>query len=113
MTMREREMETAKRFGILDKMEKLEEDLLSVKNASDFIDFDLDGFYDGIKQVIVIIGYDIPVGTENYFEVRRRFVVDVLEVAMKNGLTRTEDRIEDYGESFYIVFNHDDTWKRV
>ena len=111
MTMREREMETAKRFGILDKMEKLEKDLLSVENASDFIDFDLDGFYDDMKQVIVIIGYDIPVGTENYFEVRRKFVVDVLEVAMKNGLTKTEDRIEDYGESFYIVFKHDDTWK--
>lgn len=110
MTMREREMETAKRFGVLDKMEKLEKDLLSVKNASDFIDFDLDGFYDDMKQVIVIIGYDIPVGTENYFEVRRRFVMDVLEVAMKNGLTKTEDRIEDYGESFYIVFKHDDTW---
>ena len=106
------EMETAKRFGILDKMEKLEKDLLSVENASNFIDFDLNGFYDDMKQVIVIIGYNIPVGTENYFEVRRRFVVDVLEVAKENGLSRTEDRIEECSGCFYIVFKHDDTWRK-
>ena len=112
MTMREREMETAKRFNILDKVEKLEKELIAVDMA-DMVDFDLNGFYDDMKQVIVLVGYKFPYRAENWFDMRRKFISDVLHVAKNNGLTRTEDRIEDYGKCFYFVFNHDDTWKRV
>ena len=107
--MKERTINTAKQFSILDKVEKLEAELLSIKGVVE-VDFDLDGFYDNLKQVIFLTKYDIPVETENYFEARRQLIADVLKVAEENGLKRTEDRIEDYGTWFYFVTSCGDRW---
>lgn len=100
--MKERTLNTAKRFGILDRIEKLEADLLKIDRINR-VEFDLDGFYDDLNQVIFVTEYDIPVTLDNYFEVRKQLINDVLRVAKENGLNRTEDRIEDYGAHFYFV----------
>lgn len=110
--MRDRDFKTAKKFNIVDKIRKLEKELLTVNGVID-IDFDLDGFYDNMCQVIFLTKYDISINLDNYFEVKRQLIKEVIEVAAKNGLKRTEDRIEDYGEHFYFVFKHDNTWKTV
>ena len=107
--MKDRTIKTAERFGILAKVEKLEAELLKVDGVV-AVDFDLDGFYDGIRQVIFLTKYDIPVTLENYFEARKNLIHNVLEVAKNNGLKRTKDSIEDYGEWFYFVTSCGDRW---
>ena len=100
--MRERERKTAQQFNILDKVEKLEKDLLTIDRVME-VEFDLDGFYDNMNQVIFLTKYDIPADTEDYFNKRKKLIADVIKIAHNHGLTRTEDRIEDYGEHFYFV----------
>lgn len=107
--MRERTVKTAERFSIMDKVEKLEKELLEVDGVTE-VDFDLDGFYDGIHHVIFLTKYDIPVELENYYEVRKQMVKNILEVASNNGLKRTGDSIEDYGEWFYFVTSCGNRW---
>ena len=105
--MKERELRTAIKFNIIDKVEKLEKELLEIEGVTE-VDFDLDGFYDDMHQVIFLTKYDIPVASENYFELRKKLINDVIKVANDNGLRRTEDRIEDYGEHFYFIMK---CWK--
>lgn len=107
--MKERTLNTANRFVILDKVEKLERQLLEIDGVVE-VDFDLDGFYDDSNQVIFLTKYDIPVTLENYYEVRKQLINNVLKVAKNNGLNRTEDRIEDYGEWFYFVTTCGNRW---
>ena len=107
--MKERTLRTAKEFSILDKVEKLEKELLSIDGVTE-VDFDLDGFYDGLNHVIFLTKYNIPVALENYFEVRKQMVKDILRVANENGLKRTGDNIEDYGEWFYFVTSCGNRW---
>ncbi len=99
-------------FGVSDKLEKLEEDLLKIPHITK-VDFDLDGFLDDIKQVIFVLKYDIPADTENYFGERNALINSALDVAAYNGLSRTDDAIEDHGEHFYFVTKCDDTWKKI
>lgn len=107
--MKDRTIKTAERFDILAKVEKLEAELLKVDGVIE-VDFDIDGFYDDIRHVIFLTKYDIPVTLENYFEARKNLIRNVLEVAKNNGLKRTEDSIEDYGEWFYFVTSCGDRW---
>lgn len=110
--MRKRAQKTAETFGILEKVKKLERDLLKVNGVTE-VDFDLDNLHDGLKQVIFLTRYDIPANSENYFGLRQQLIVDVLEVAKNNGLRRTGDRIEDYGEHFYFVTAMDtEVWSK-
>ena len=106
----DRMLKIAKRYNILENIHKLEKELLSIERVTE-VEFDLDGFLDNMGQVIFLTKYDIPVETEDYFKVRRKLLVDVIKVAQDNGLSRTEDRIEDYGTWFYFVFKHNDDWK--
>ena len=108
--MKNRTLKTATEFNILDKIQKLEKELLCIDRVTE-VDFDLDGFYDNIGQVIFLTKYDIPATTENYWHIRQKLLVEIVMVAKDNGLTRTEDSIEDYGTWFYFVFKHDKTWK--
>lgn len=101
--MEERELRAAKKFGILDKCQELEQELLQIGRVKK-IEFDLDEFYSNIYQVIILATYDIPVTLENYFEARKEVVNNIVNVAGTYGLTRTEDRIEDYGTAFYLSF---------
>lgn len=82
---------------------ELEQELLQIGRVKK-IEFDLDEFYSNIYQVIILATYDIPVTLENYFEARKEVVNNIVNVAGTYGLTRTEDRIEDYGTAFYFVF---------
>ena len=109
--LKDREKRTAEKYNIMGNIEKLHNDLLQIDRVTE-VDFDLDGFYDNMRQVIVLTKYYIPVTLENYYDVRRELKQNVIEIAKENGLTRTEDAIEDYGEWFYFVFNHDDTWDK-
>lgn len=110
--MEKRTERTARHFNIMENIEKLENELLKIDRVTK-IDFDLDGFYDSIGQVIFLTKYDIPAEMENYFEVRKQLLENVIKVAKENGLTRTEDRIEDYGEWFYFVMKHNNEWNRI
>ena len=75
------------------------------------VEFDLDGFWSDIYQVIFLTRYDIPVSLNNYYEIRSSVINQVVEIAEGNFLKRTEDRIEDYGEHFYFVFECMEEWK--
>jgi hypothetical protein len=108
--MKEREVRTAKKFGILDKCQELEQELLQIGRVEK-IEFDLNGFYSDIYQVIILAIYDIPATLENYFETRKEVVKNIIKVAGNYGLTRTEDAIEDYGTTFYFVFRCSKEWK--
>ena len=98
--LRDRQIRTAESFGILPLVEKLQADLLALDGVED-VDFDLDGFWDKIPYVIILPKYNIT--GENYFRRRRVLLTKILQEAERNGLYRTGDSIEDYGEHFYIV----------
>ena len=98
----DRHMETARRFGVLSDCERLERELLEIPGVTS-VEFDLDGFYDNIGQVIFLIGYDIDVSDPDYYDKRREMLKAVIICAYENGLARTEDSIEDYGEHYYFV----------
>lgn len=109
LTATERTKKTAEEFGITDKLEALTSDLMQIKGVVN-VEYDLDGFWDNMRQVIFLPKYDIPVEADDYFKQRSEMLKNVLETAKQHGLTRTEDSIEDYGEHFYIVTQHDKSW---
>ena len=95
-----RHKRTAEEHGILDLVETLQTKLLALDHIDD-VEFDLDGFCDNIPYIIFLPKYNIP--WENYFQHRRELLQEILKIASDLGLERTEDRIEDYGQHFYIV----------
>ena len=97
------ERETAKRFGILERIEALRADLLLCKFIEK-VEFDLSGFYDNLNQVIILTKYDIPTSSPTYYPDRHDLIESVLHIAQEHGLSRTGDMIEDYGKHFYFVF---------
>lgn len=101
--MKKREIETAERFNIMDNVTKLENELLTIKGVNS-VQYDLNGFYDDMNQVIFLTEHDVP------YENRKQFIKDIIEVAGNNGLTKTEDTIEDYGAHYYFVFHCDKSW---
>lgn len=103
--MREREQRTANKFNIMETCQALENDLLKIDGVTK-VDYDLDGFYDDMKQVIILTGYDIDIRLENYYEVRGNMVDKIKETCKKYDLKRTLDKIEDYGASLYFVFEY-------
>ena len=105
---KEKGYQIAKEFNILEKVKKLENDLLKIKGVSS-VEFDLCGFYDDIYQVIFLTEYDILVDND-YFKNRKELINRVLETAKENGLTKTEDIIEDFGASFYFVTRCNKDW---
>ena len=107
--MREREINTARHFGFLDRMEQLEGKLLEIDHVVS-VDFDIDGFWSNIRQVIIIPQYDIPVRLPDYYAVRRRMLTEIIDMARSFGLIPSGDSIEDYGEHFYIVRDCDGSW---
>mgnify|MGYP006913125412 CR=1 FL=1 len=98
----ERQRKTAEQFGLTEKIEKLQNDLLKIEYIED-VDFDLSGFYDNINEVIFLTKYNIPVSAENYYKLLLRTIKEILRTAYENDLKQTEDRIEDYGEWLYFV----------
>lgn len=114
--MTKQQIELAKKFNVANKLMKLELELLDVpyveyEKIDEGIFLDIGGFLDDMPYVIMCIKYNIDISLDNYYAERRRFLKTILKIAKKYGLTRTEDRIEDYGEHFYIVLQCDSTWK--
>ena len=106
--MEERTRKIAEEFAIIHRMEALESDLLKIpgvafNESADGIDFDIRHWYDRMYYVVLIPKYDIPVSDPNYYAHRREMLNKILETCKLHGLTRSEDRIEDYGGYFYIV----------
>lgn len=110
--MRERERQTAERFGLLERVEALERELLKVDHIKS-VEFDLDGFYSDIYQVILVPEYDIPVGSPNYYDELGKTLQEVLAVAQEFDLGSSGDSIENYGNHYYIVRNCDVSWREL
>ena len=108
--MRERDKEAAQHFGILDRLQKLEADLLAVKGITD-VTFDVDN-YDELHEVCILTRYDIPPSAEEYFTQRRSQLDEILQTCLKHDLFPSVDRIEDYGEHWYIVRRCGKSWPR-
>lgn len=100
--LRERDMETARLYGFADHVEKFQAALYKIKGVED-VDFDLSGFLSDIPYVIFLPKYNVPIAAPDYFEQRRAMLTEIIRVATEFGMTRTEDRIEDYGAHWYIV----------
>ena len=101
--LNERDLRTADLYGFTERVTKLQRELLQIEGVTD-VDFDLTGFLSSIPYVIFLPRYDgIPVSLPDYYERRRALLEAAIRVAAENGMTRTEDRVEDYGAHFYIV----------
>ena len=114
--MRERDIKTAKKVGILERCQAFEQELLQTKDivpdkSDDGIPFDLDGFLSDIFQVIIVPKYDIRADRDDYWEARKALKDNVVALAEKYDLHRSGDYIEDQGEHFYFVFNCGSTWR--
>lgn len=83
-----------------------DEDLMNIDGVTG-VEFDLNGFLDDIHQVIVLVGYDFRIVTR-----KLRLAVDVVNTAYLHGLEESGDRIEDYGEHLYLVFNCGPSWPK-
>lgn len=104
--MKDETTRIAERYGITEKCASLERDLLSIDGVTS-VEFDLNGFLDDIHQVIVLVGYDFHIVTR-----KLRLAVDVVNTAYLHGLEESGDRIEDYGEHLYLVFNCGPSWPK-
>ena len=94
----------AERYGIAEKCASFERDLLKINGATS-VEFYLNGFIDNIHQVIVLVGYD-------FHQIRGTlaFAREVMQEALQHDLKESGDRIEDYGEHMYFVFNCGPSW---
>lgn len=113
--MNERAIRTAEHFGQLERCKEFEAALLAIKDvvpeqSCEGVDFDLDGWWSNIRYLIIVPKYSILVSAQDYFERRSIMLRSIIKTAQRFGLSRTEDRIEDYGEHYYIVFRCDGTW---
>ena len=131
--MKKREIDTAARFGLLDRLQALENDLTAIPGTArdrradraahdqlgrtaipgtTYIDFDLSGLYDRCP-LCFVVGYDIDVRREDYFEARREWIKAVIMVFLAHDLPPTGDTIEDYGASYYFVRRMGKTWEEM
>lgn len=113
--MRTKDIKIAEQFGIIVRCKAFESDLLEIKDiVPDKMDggigFDLTGFLSDIYQVIIIPKYDIRPCRCDYWEARRQLRENIVALAEKYDLHPSGDRIEDYGEHFYFVFNCGKSW---
>lgn len=107
----DRHAKTAHRYGIVSKCENLEADLLKIPGVIS-VDFDLDGFYDNMRQVIFLVKYDTATNRPDYSAARKALVTAVIDTAAAHDLTDTSDRIEDYGEHLYFVRHCGTSWEK-
>ena len=98
----ERDIKTMKAFGIGAQMKKLHAELMALPDIKD-VEYDLSSFWSDIPYVIFLPTWNIPAAEKDYFDRKTALLQAILTVAHDNGLTRTGDRIEDYGSCWYIV----------
>ena len=102
ITLRDKEQQTADAFGITYRVEELKRDLLAVDGVVD-VEFDLEGYWSNIQQIIFLPRYDVPLTDKRYYTKLMTLIARVLEVCAAHGLIKTGDPIEDYGEHLYFV----------
>lgn len=100
---------TADKFRITKKVKELETALMGIENVSE-IKFDLEGFYDGINEIVLCVYHTITLNRTDFFEIVGKMKDNVVATALNCGLARTKDRVEDYGKFFCIVFDCDESW---
>lgn len=115
--MRTRDIKIAEQFGILERCQAFEKELLQIKDivpdkSDDGIPFDLSGFLSNIFQVIIDPQYDIRADRDDYWGARKQLKDSVVGLAEKYDLYRTSDCIEDQGQHFYFVFRCGEMWRR-
>ncbi len=115
--MRERDLKIAEQCGILERCKAFEAELLNIPDIvldkfDNGVPFDLSGFLSDIYHVIIVPKYDIRASREDYWTARERLLNSIVELAAKYDLYRTDDRIEDHGEHYYIVFRCGKTWRK-
>ena len=103
-----RHLRTAITYGIKEQCEKLEAELLNIDGVTD-IDFDLDGFYDNLGQIIFLAKYEID-NSKNYFAEKIRIKSKIADICTLHGLYPSGDLIEDYGQHFYFVRTCGKVW---
>lgn len=108
--MRDTERKIAEEFGILERCESLEAQLLCLPECPD-VEFDLSSLYDNMRYVILLVKYDIDVRREDYFAARKAFRLAAIRILLENDLLPSGDAIEDYGEHFYFVRRCGATWE--
>lgn len=100
----------AERFGILDRLQALESDLLKIDGISN-IEFDIANYRE-VHQVIIVLKYDAGAFDKGYYARRNRQLIAILTACVIHDLRNSGDRIEDYGEHWYIVRDCGETWPR-
>lgn len=106
----DRHAQTADRYGIRARLEALEADLLSIP-AVERVEFDLDSLLDNIPYIILLIKYGIDPRREDYFSARSAMLAQIVRTCTAHDLHSTGDRIEDYGEHYYIVRQQGKSWR--
>lgn len=102
MSFRERDIKIMNTFGIETQMKKFHVELMSLPDVQD-VEYDLTSFLSDIPYVIFLPKWNIPTAAKDYIDRKTALLQAILAVAHNNGLTRTDDRIEDYGSCWYIV----------
>lgn len=98
----EKSRKAAEQFGIMPVIEALERNLLALDGISE-IEYDLSGFWTDLPSIIFLPKRNLNLSSPDWYGCRSKLLSDVLTVMREHGLERTGDRIEDYGEHWYIV----------
>ena len=109
--MTQRDIETATRFGFLDWLRSYDEELMKIPDIEK-VEYDLDGFFSDIYQVVCIVKYDIGLLRDDYWDARSKLKQSVMNTASSFNLYKTVDKIEDMGQHFYFVFGCTEKWKK-
>ena len=114
MRMKAQDIRTAEKFGVLDRIRKLETELSGIERVVN-VEFDLNSLESHVWQVIFLLKYDVRASLpdDEYWNARWKIIDDAIAVARRNDLSNSGDRIEDMGEHFYFVRNCGDSWRNV
>lgn len=82
--MNENEIKIAERFNILDKCQKLEKDFLRLSRITK-VEFDLNGLYDNIYQVIMLAGGFLLASGKSQHVMPKKAVADITETVPETG----------------------------
>ena len=96
--MTNEERKAMDKFGVLDKMERLERTLLAVPGVKS-LEYDLNGFYDDLNEVIFLAEFDPQISIRSKYALK----TEIAKAAKACGLERTGDAVEDFGSYLYFV----------
>ena len=101
------------RQDIIDRLEKLKADLMNLKYVTK-VEFDTDGYLDGIEGPITVVSYDgiwnAGLSTEEAYKAEKDLEAEVLKVLKDNGVNVELEEFENNDNHFYIV-SYSTNWK--